>query len=340
MYPRNFGSEKIVRTGNRGLFCMKMRDRWTSDVHGGSPQGLPSSKWRVSKLSLTVGDNGYFSTDQDDFMTAKSREFVTQLIISKPLPSFSWGKPIGWPSSPGISLVRFSRTSSLFSSTKNLIFFTPRPACCKICFSEEDCTLHACRSAKHTNWPVHVRRDGFFLLADFEVPEPFSRRLLYGWKSLLLSSINCWAWEEPTELVEATFVCLSPSANCLQFSLRRTRSPKASTPRRIRQLHVWHRQNNVWVDILICKSLGKRWNPNFLKDGLHFVPKWWDQRKRESLETNIPAMPCGYINTHCIAHQTFCTPHNIAAEGQCRIKVHKHSTVVNVTPNDTKMNHI
>ena len=36
---------------NRGLFCMSMRDRWTSDVHGGSPQGLPSSKWRVSKLS-------------------------------------------------------------------------------------------------------------------------------------------------------------------------------------------------------------------------------------------------------------------------------------------------
>ena len=36
---------------NRGLFCLSMRDRWTSDVHGGSPQGLPSSKWRVSKLS-------------------------------------------------------------------------------------------------------------------------------------------------------------------------------------------------------------------------------------------------------------------------------------------------
>ena len=36
---------------NRGLFCMSMRDRWTSDVHGGSPLGLPSSKWRVSKLS-------------------------------------------------------------------------------------------------------------------------------------------------------------------------------------------------------------------------------------------------------------------------------------------------
>ena len=38
------------------------------------------------------------------------------------------------------------------------------------------------------------------------------------------------------ELVEATFVRLSPSANCLQFSLRRTRSPKVSTPRRIRHL--------------------------------------------------------------------------------------------------------
>ena len=31
-------------------------------------------------------------------------------------------------------------------------------------------------------------------------------------------------------------VRLSPSANCLQFSLRRTQSPKVSTPRRIRQL--------------------------------------------------------------------------------------------------------
>ena len=35
MHPRNFGSEKIVRTGNslgnRGLFCMSMRDRWTSE---------------------------------------------------------------------------------------------------------------------------------------------------------------------------------------------------------------------------------------------------------------------------------------------------------------------
>ena len=36
---------------NRGLFCMSMRDRWTSDVQGGSPQGLPSSKWRFSKPS-------------------------------------------------------------------------------------------------------------------------------------------------------------------------------------------------------------------------------------------------------------------------------------------------
>ena len=36
---------------NRGPFCVRMRDRWTSDVHGGSPQGSPSSKWRVSKLS-------------------------------------------------------------------------------------------------------------------------------------------------------------------------------------------------------------------------------------------------------------------------------------------------
>lgn len=34
------------------------------------------------------------STDQDDLMTAKSRELDTQLIISNPLPSFSWGKPI------------------------------------------------------------------------------------------------------------------------------------------------------------------------------------------------------------------------------------------------------
>ena len=28
---------------------MSMRDRWTSDLHEGSPQGLPSSKWRFSK---------------------------------------------------------------------------------------------------------------------------------------------------------------------------------------------------------------------------------------------------------------------------------------------------
>ena len=36
--------------------------------------------------------------------------------------------------------------------------------------------------------------------------------------------------------LEATFVRLSPSANCLQFSLRWTQSPKVSTPRRIGQL--------------------------------------------------------------------------------------------------------
>ena len=36
--------------------------------------------------------------------------------------------------------------------------------------------------------------------------------------------------------LEATFVRLSPSANCLQFSLRWMQSPKVSTPRRIRQL--------------------------------------------------------------------------------------------------------
>ena len=62
-----------------------------------------------------------------------------------------------------------------------------------------------------------------------------------------------------------------------------------------------------------------------------------DQRKRGSLETNIPAMNCGYI-IRKFAHQTFCTAHNIAAGGQCCVKVHKQSTVVNVMPNDKKMN--
>ena len=33
---------------------MSMRDRWTSNLHGGSPQGLPSSKWRVEKLSTRL----------------------------------------------------------------------------------------------------------------------------------------------------------------------------------------------------------------------------------------------------------------------------------------------
>ena len=46
-----FNCKPIRDYHNRGLFCMSMRDRWTSDVHGGSPQGLPSSKWRVSKPS-------------------------------------------------------------------------------------------------------------------------------------------------------------------------------------------------------------------------------------------------------------------------------------------------
>lgn len=36
----------------------------------------------------------------------------------------------------------------------------------------------ACRSARQTNWPVHVRRDVFFLLSEFEAPVPFSRLLL------------------------------------------------------------------------------------------------------------------------------------------------------------------
>ena len=64
-----------------------------------------------------------------------------------------------------------------------------------------------------------------------------------------------------------------------------------------------------------------------------------DQRKRGSLETNIPAMHCGYI-IRKFAHQAFCTAHNIAGGGQCYVKVHKQSTVVNVMPNDKKMNHI
>ena len=64
-----------------------------------------------------------------------------------------------------------------------------------------------------------------------------------------------------------------------------------------------------------------------------------DQRKGGSLETNITAMHCGYI-IRKFAHQTFCTAHNIAAGGQCCVKVHKQSTVVNVMPNDKKMNHI
>ena len=63
-----------------------------------------------------------------------------------------------------------------------------------------------------------------------------------------------------------------------------------------------------------------------------------DQRKRGSLETNIPAMHCGYI-TRKFA-QTFCTAHNIAFGGQCCVNVQKQSTVVNVMPNDKKMNHI
>ena len=179
-------------------------------------------------------------------------------------------------------------------------------------------TSQANRSAKHTNWPVHVRRDGFSLLADFEVPEPFSRRLLYGWKSLLLSSINCWAWEEPTELVEATFVRLSPSANCLQFSLRRTRSPKVSTPRRIRQLSDIARI--TCGSIFSSANLLESVESPTLKDRLHFVSKWRDQRKRGSLETNIPAMHCGYI-IRKFADQTFCTAHNIAAGVQCCVKV-------------------
>ena len=64
-----------------------------------------------------------------------------------------------------------------------------------------------------------------------------------------------------------------------------------------------------------------------------------DQRKRGSLEANIPAMHCGYI-IRKFAHEIFCTAHNIAAGGQCSVKVHKQSTVVNVMPNDKKMNHI
>ena len=38
-------ARKIVARGcsEQGSFCMSMPDRWTSDVHGGSPQGLPSS---------------------------------------------------------------------------------------------------------------------------------------------------------------------------------------------------------------------------------------------------------------------------------------------------------
>ena len=48
---RSWSWELLVDRRNRGLFCMSMRDRWTSYVHGGSPQGFPSSKWRVSKLS-------------------------------------------------------------------------------------------------------------------------------------------------------------------------------------------------------------------------------------------------------------------------------------------------
>ena len=64
-----------------------------------------------------------------------------------------------------------------------------------------------------------------------------------------------------------------------------------------------------------------------------------DQRKRGSLETNIPATHCGYI-IRTFAHQTFCTAHNIAAGGQCCVKVHKQSTVVNVMQKDKKMNHI
>ena len=63
------------------------------------------------------------------------------------------------------------------------------------------------------------------------------------------------------------------------------------------------------------------------------------RERKGSLKTNIPAMHCGYI-IRKFAHQTFCTAHNIAAGGQCCVKVHKQSTVVNVMPNDKKMNHI
>ena len=62
-----------------------------------------------------------------------------------------------------------------------------------------------------------------------------------------------------------------------------------------------------------------------------------DQRKQGSLETNIPAMHCGYIRKFA---QTFCTAHNIAAGGQCCVNFQKQSTVVNVMLNDKKMNHI
>ena len=72
-----------------GVFYMSMRDRWTSDLHGGSPKGLPSSKfaclnyfvrwfWRMcswfNKMS-TLGSRGYFFLiDTDGSRRSRSNE--------------------------------------------------------------------------------------------------------------------------------------------------------------------------------------------------------------------------------------------------------------------------
>jgi hypothetical protein len=85
----------------------------------------------------------------------RSLQFVAHRINSNPPQVFNCGKPIEIPAASCVSDVILPITVCSSSSKYSLIFFRPRPALNKICFSIAEGVFDAVESAKQKKVGVH-----------------------------------------------------------------------------------------------------------------------------------------------------------------------------------------
>jgi hypothetical protein len=88
-------------------------------------------------------------------MVLRSLQLHEHRINSNPPQVFNCGNPTEFPVASCVPDVILSITVCSSSSKSSLIFFKPRPALNKICFSDADGVLHAAESAMQKNVGVH-----------------------------------------------------------------------------------------------------------------------------------------------------------------------------------------